>query len=191
MDLRVQRTKNNIINAFIELRSKKPLEKISVKELSELAFINKATFYTHYRDIYDLAEQLENEAIDTVLNSISHPECLVTNPKQGVRSLSAAIRSQNELFSILFAPPRNVVLLNKIETALRARIFGIFPEFQNNLEMELLLTVLIHGCFTAFVSHHDADPDTVIEILGKFNECLIHTVYSKPDLSQSLQKFSN
>ena len=178
MDLRVQRTKSNIINAFIELRSKKPLEKITVKELAELAFINKATFYTHYQDIYDLSEQLENEAIDTVINSISHPECLITNPKQGIRSLHAAIRSQNELFSILFAPSRNVVLINKLETALRARIFGIFPEFQNNLEKELLLTVLIHGCFTAFTSHPDANPDAVIEILAKFNECLIGAVYS-------------
>ena len=55
MDLRTERTKRSIINAFLELRSQKPLEKITVKELSELAFINKATFYTHYQDIYDLS----------------------------------------------------------------------------------------------------------------------------------------
>ena len=54
MDLRRQRTKNSIINAFIQLRASKPLEKITVKELSELAYINKATFYTYYQDIYDL-----------------------------------------------------------------------------------------------------------------------------------------
>ena len=58
MDLRNQRTKKNIRNAFIELRSKKPLEKITVKELSELAFINKATFYRHYEDIYALSNEL-------------------------------------------------------------------------------------------------------------------------------------
>lgn len=43
MDLRKQRTKNSIINAFIQLRASKPLEKITVKELAELAYINKAT----------------------------------------------------------------------------------------------------------------------------------------------------
>ena len=73
MDLRIQRTKKSIINAFIELRASKPLEKITIKELSDLAFINKATFYTHYKDIYDLAEQLENEAVTSVLNDIPHP----------------------------------------------------------------------------------------------------------------------
>lgn len=40
MDLRVKRTRINITNAFIELRSRKPIEKITIKELSELAFIN-------------------------------------------------------------------------------------------------------------------------------------------------------
>ena len=32
MDLREKKTKRNIRNAFIELRAKKPLERISIKE---------------------------------------------------------------------------------------------------------------------------------------------------------------
>ena len=56
MDLREKKTKRNIRNAFIELRAKKPLERISIKELAELAEISKATFYLHYKDIYDLSE---------------------------------------------------------------------------------------------------------------------------------------
>ena len=46
------------MNAFLELRSKKALEKITVRELCEKAEINKSTFYTHFRDIYDLSEYL-------------------------------------------------------------------------------------------------------------------------------------
>ena len=44
MDKRIEKTKHGIFNAFIELRSKKDLECISVKELCELANINKSTF---------------------------------------------------------------------------------------------------------------------------------------------------
>ena len=74
MDLRVQRTRKNIRDAFIELRSRKPIEKITVKELAEAAFINKATFYQHYEDLYDLSESMENELIDNIISSIPHPE---------------------------------------------------------------------------------------------------------------------
>ena len=50
MDLRIEKTERGIKNAFIELRSRKPLEKITVKELCELACINKSTFYSHYKE---------------------------------------------------------------------------------------------------------------------------------------------
>ena len=52
MDLRVEKTRKSIINAFIALRAKKPLEKITIKELCEKAMINKSTFYSHNADIY-------------------------------------------------------------------------------------------------------------------------------------------
>jgi len=54
MDLRVEKTKGSIVNAFLSLRARKPLEKITVKELCQLARINKSTFYTHYSDIFAL-----------------------------------------------------------------------------------------------------------------------------------------
>ena len=61
MDLRIEKTERGIKNAFIELRSRKPLEKITVKELCESARINKSTFYAHYKDIYDLSDAMEEE----------------------------------------------------------------------------------------------------------------------------------
>ena len=82
MDLRIERTKRNIINAFLELRAKKPLEKITIKELAELAMINKATFYSHYNDIYDLSEQLETEVIATVIKAMPFPNDLITKPRE-------------------------------------------------------------------------------------------------------------
>ena len=68
MDLRIEKTEKGIKNAFIELRSKKPLEKITVRELCEIARINKSTFYSHYKDIYDLSDTLEGEAVSHIRN---------------------------------------------------------------------------------------------------------------------------
>ena len=63
MDLRIQKTEKAIKNVFLELRARKPLEKITVKELCELALINKSTFYSHYEDIYALSEAMEQETV--------------------------------------------------------------------------------------------------------------------------------
>lgn len=174
MDLRIERTKRSIINAFIELRAKKPIEKITIKELSELALINKATFYSHYNDIYDLSEQLENEAIDSILKSLPHPEALITNSKEGIRELFFAIQSQSKLFDILFSGSRASILISKLEVKHKEIIYNMFPEYENNLEWDILLSVLIQGNFHAFTSHSvNSDTNELIDIIGKISEALL------------------
>ncbi len=174
MDLRIERTKRSIINAFIELRAKKPLEKITVKELSELALINKATFYSHYNDIYDLSEQLEKEAVDIVLKNIPHPDSLITNPKQGSAELTFALMSQGKLFDTLFSDNRASILSTRIEQGLKNKIYALYPEYKNNLEMDVLLTILIQGGFHAFASHiNDTDVNNLVGIIGRINERML------------------
>lgn len=173
MDLRIQRTQKSIINAFIELRAKKPLEKITVKELADKAFINKATFYQHYKDIYDLSETLEQETIESILNDIPRPDYFLTNPKQGIKDLTSSIVSQNELINILFSGTRQTRLLSCLEFEIKKSIYDKYPEYKNNLKKDLMLTVLIQGLFHAFLNHRNDDFETVIDILGKIADCLI------------------
>ena len=61
MDRRIQKTQKAIRNAFLTLLGKKSLSKITVAEISELAELGRGTFYLHYKDIYDLYEQIEND----------------------------------------------------------------------------------------------------------------------------------
>ena len=63
-DRRVRKTKQSIRQGLINLMKKKKLSEITVTELTELVDINRATFYHHYRDIYDLFESIENELYD-------------------------------------------------------------------------------------------------------------------------------
>ena len=72
MDKRIIKSKENIKNAFIELRTKKELRKITVKELCEKANINKSTFYAHYEDIFQLSDQIESDVVKQIIDSITH-----------------------------------------------------------------------------------------------------------------------
>lgn len=150
------------------------MEKITIKELSELAFINKATFYSHYKDIYDLSEQLENETIDRILSDIPHPEYFLTKPKQSVEMLAIAFISQSRLIEILFSDTRASILVYRLEKKLKECIYSIYPEYKNNLEKDVLLTILIQGCFYAFFAHYkDTDTKKLIEIIGQVNEQIL------------------
>lgn len=62
-DRRVLRTKKNIRQAFLHLLSEKSLSQITVKELSDLADINRKTFYMYYSNIEDIFAELEDELV--------------------------------------------------------------------------------------------------------------------------------
>jgi AcrR family transcriptional regulator len=60
-DRRVKYTKRVIKYALIELLQRKPIEKITVKELCESADVNRSTFYAHFSDPADVLHRIEQE----------------------------------------------------------------------------------------------------------------------------------
>lgn len=63
-DYRVRVTKMIVRKEFTALLKEKPIQSITVRELCERTGINRSTFYNHYRDVYELLEELENEMLD-------------------------------------------------------------------------------------------------------------------------------
>ena len=63
-DARVRYTKKVIRDAFLSLLREKNVKQITVTELCQMAEINRATFYKHYRDAFDLLEQIEAGALE-------------------------------------------------------------------------------------------------------------------------------
>ena len=76
-DRRVRRTKKLLTQALTELLQKKQINEITVKELTDLADMNRGTFYLYYRDIFDMLEKIEAELfqkLDTIAQSHEHGE---------------------------------------------------------------------------------------------------------------------
>lgn len=120
MDLRIKKTKRAIRSAFFELIKEKPLEKITVREIAERAEINKTTFYAHYETVYDLVDQLEQEAVAEVISQLSTVQGLLSAPRDFVREMYALL-SKNQLCTEFFSAPamaqftahlRNAILEN-------------------------------------------------------------------------------
>ena len=173
MDLRTERTRRSITNAFLELRKQKPIEKITVKELAELAYINKATFYTHYHDIYDLADQMENEFMESIIKELPHPESIITDPALATRELADALIIKNEITNILFSGSRQGYLSEKIYIALTNYIRSKYPDQEFGLRRDIVLSIIIQGCFHAYQTFaNDENRDEVTEILGEVGTCL-------------------
>ena len=172
MDLRIERTRKCIKDAFIELRKTKPIEKITVKELAALASINKATFYSHYNDIYDLSEQMEDEAIQSILETIPHIDCLISDPPLAVKELTEALSNNHAFTSILFSGSREGLYSLKLEKGIKHQIFRQYPEFRNNLRWNIILTFLIQGGQQAYTSYSPIDEKEPLNLICELNNCV-------------------
>jgi len=68
-DPRILRTRKLIMDSFIELSGEKEFKDITVKDITKEAMINRATFYYHFEDIYDLLDKVLSEVLLINLNS--------------------------------------------------------------------------------------------------------------------------
>ncbi|MBM6774342.1 TetR/AcrR family transcriptional regulator [Olsenella profusa] len=59
-----EQTRANLRAAFWELYAARPIEKISVREITDRAGYNRATFYLYYHDVYEVLEEIESELLN-------------------------------------------------------------------------------------------------------------------------------
>jgi AcrR family transcriptional regulator len=73
-DPRSRRTQKLLQDALVQLMGPRSFDSITVAEIAAAANVNRATFYRHYRDKYQLAQALFSEAIDSMLRTVGPPD---------------------------------------------------------------------------------------------------------------------
>ena len=65
-DRRVRKTKSQLRKGLAHLMKEKSIGEITVKELVDEVDINRSTFYLHYTDIYQMLQQIEEDALEEI-----------------------------------------------------------------------------------------------------------------------------
>ena len=81
-----QTTKRALEASFKKLLLEKPLNKITINDITEDCGVNRMTFYYHFKDIYDLVDWIlaEDEAYLDVLRQLQDNKTLVLNVYRSV-----------------------------------------------------------------------------------------------------------
>ena len=74
LDRRAKRTAVQIKETMFSLMKTRAIHEIKVSEICKLCQINRATFYDHYRDVFDLVQDMERDillALQELMDSVS------------------------------------------------------------------------------------------------------------------------
>ncbi len=129
-DRRVRRTKKLLTQALTELMQQKQVKEITVKELTDLADMNRGTFYLYYRDIFDMLDSIEDNMFHT-LNAIleRHGQ---ENPEQMTLSvltdLLTFIAENREMVRVLLSPHGDMNFLHRLNDVLREKYLQVFRD---------------------------------------------------------------
>ncbi|MCL4487277.1 MAG: TetR/AcrR family transcriptional regulator [Chloroflexi bacterium] len=106
VDPRVRRTDKLLQEALVELAAERGFDAITVGDIAERADVNRATFYRHYQDKYDLLDQIFAQAVEQFTSTLGPPGQVVQNidprnpPERWVR-LFEHFREHERLYATL------------------------------------------------------------------------------------------
>lgn len=69
-NIRTTRTRESIFESLFELMEEKDFDKITIQNLTERAQINRATFYAHFQDKYELLDEIIKSQRKNLFNNI-------------------------------------------------------------------------------------------------------------------------
>ena len=151
-DIRVRRTKQNIVNAFVALTKEKSIDAITVQEIADKAMVNRATFYAHYRDKQDLYDQVFKQAIG-LFTPLRNPllflnrKIMFTKLEDTRTGVLEKCSENRDLLLLIIDGTPSRTLQNQLTPILSTNISGILKEFgidrKSTIPSDLVITYIL------------------------------------------------
>ena len=132
MDRRVRKTRMQLRAGLTQLMREKPIKDITVRELAQLVDINRCTFYLHYRDIYDMVEQVEQEVFDEFGALVrAHPaEELQNKPLALLQDLFMFFSENADISAAFLGGHGDMAFFSKLIEMIRERVLEYWRQEQ-------------------------------------------------------------
>lgn len=144
---RVRYTKMVLRESLLSLLEKKPISKITVSELCQIADINRGTFYSYYQDVFDLLEKIEDEFYLSIFTSIAQSKTIKTNTDLLCR-IFEAIAGNGDLCRVLFGEYGDKAFLQKCCSIQRDRIVSEWRSYTKEIDenqLEYIYSYMVDG----------------------------------------------
>lgn len=146
--MRWRRTERNLMAALGKALGERRLDKISVTAVAEAADISKATFYLHYRDIYDAAEAYAYATARELTDSIDYLQDYFDNPRRFAERFVDTMDGSHGRVEPLMVNGLGPIFLGGLVDAM-AKAFEAIRPIDGDGREKIALTFVLHGLLGA------------------------------------------
>ena len=175
MDLRMVKTRMQIKNAFLSLCEKLTPDKIKVKDICEVAMINKTTFYNHYADSNQLTEEICSNAISTVFSDFPEKDKIFEAPQAYILGLLGSLERHASELKIIFRENKDD-LCERLES----KLHSAYDEAVRGFEDGVRLSFAIGGFVGVVKDYIFSDKECNIRRLTDIATSLLESIGNKP-----------
>ncbi len=150
-DRRVRRTRRLLKESLAALLLEKKLNDITVKEIVDLADVNRGTFYLHYRDIYDMLATIESEMLeemDGISKRFLNPSFFESSGPY-IAAMFQYFWDNQALCKMLLGPYGDMAFVEKVKKMIEEKCFNTIMEACPESEYQnyrYFTTYAVSGC---------------------------------------------
>lgn len=174
-DARVRYTRRVIKESLLRLLEDRPVNRITVKEVCEAAQINRATFYTHFTDCFDVLNQMENDLLADFERSLSFAS--VVDVVDMIERIYAMIDQNAEVCRVLIFQNKDSSLTAKMIAMAHDKTIVRWKEQLTRAtesDREMLFTCLSNGLLNVILTGYSKyEREEVVKFVSETVRLLI------------------
>lgn len=183
-------TKAALVDAFWKLYLTKPVEKISVKEITGATGVYRSTLYYYFPDVYAILEYIEEDILHDWEQLISdifsdHKDILLRGAFVELAPWASDFKKKHgSQIAVLLGPNGDPSFQQKIKDTLQKKLFALLKIRDNNLEALLTYEACVSGILALGLKWYTEN--IPFETIASVAQTIIH-----PDLFKTMLNYSS
>lgn len=151
VDRRVRKTRRQLRECLITLLKEKKVQDITVRELTDIADLNRGTFYLHYKDVFDLLEKTEAELQEDFNQLVCKHDAVDLKQRPSVifNEIYSLVYDNADLIEILLGENGDLNFVNRLKQLIREKCLKDWMEVfrsGNAAAFDAFFSFIVSGC---------------------------------------------
>lgn len=168
------KTRNLIRSEFANMISeKKELSKITVTELVNNIDINRGTFYSHYSNIYEIAKEFQDEALDLFNDDITS----LNDVNDFIDNINDFLKTNCNLYQAILKANDPMIFMERLNRMANKKLNDILKSKTNDKYLELNISVFVDGLINLYIKYFRDEISFSLEEINDYSKKLFNVMF--------------